>query len=122
MDTKTLQMILLLLANQGMLVGGQVFLKLGMQRISVFEWTWNCMLHGVLLNAWLLIGVVLLIATNLLWLWMLKIYPFSLIYPLTSLGFVFGMLSGMLVFQEIVNWHQWIGVLLVIGGCLLIAK
>lgn len=115
-------MILLLLANQLMMVGGQVLLKFGMQRLGAWQWTWQCMLHGVLLNPGLLVGAVLLIVTNLLWLYMLKIYPFSTIYPLTSLGFVFGMLSGMLIFHETVNWWQWVGVVFVLIGCYCIAR
>lgn len=101
-----IKMILLLLANQLMLIGGQVLLKLGMPH-----------------NYWALgLGVVLLIVTNLLWLYMLKVYPFSTIYPLTSLGFVFGMLSGMLVFGESVSLMQWAGVVLVLIGCYCIAR
>ena len=49
-------------------------------------------------------------------------YPFSQIYPLTSLGFIFGMFSGMLIFHEQVGYLQWIGVILVMVGCYCIAK
>ena len=117
-----IKMILLLLANQLMLIGGQVLLKFGMQRLGSWSWTWSCIWHGVILNPGLLLGAVLLIVTNLLWLYMLKIYPFSTIYPLTSLGFVFGMLSGMLIFHETVTLLQWCGVVFVLIGCYCIAR
>ena len=55
-----------------MLVGGQVLLKLGMQDMGEFLWTWDYILHNVLLNGWLLLGVLLLIAANVFWLWLLK--------------------------------------------------
>ena len=45
-----------------------------------------------------------------------------LIYPLTSLGFVFGMLSGVFIFHETVGYLQWIGVVMVMLGCYFIAK
>ena len=65
--------------------------------------------------------VVFLVAANLFWLWLLKMFPFSLIYPLTSLGFIFGMLSGMFIFHETVTFTQWIGAFMVMGGCYFIA-
>lgn len=117
----TFKMILLMLFQTSMLVGGQVFFKLGMQGIDSIIWSWDFILHQILLNVWLLIGVLFLIGANLFWLWLLKMYPFSVIYPLTSLGFVFGMLSGMLIFHETVTLTQWIGVIMVMGGCYFIA-
>ena len=117
-----IKLLFIALFQAAMLAGGQVLLKLGMQRIEAFTWTWPCILHDVLLNGWLLIGAVLLIAANLFWLWMLNKYPFSIIYPLTSTGIVFGMLAGMLIFHEPVNWLQWAGVVLIMGGCYCIAR
>jgi undecaprenyl phosphate-alpha-L-ara4N flippase subunit ArnE len=105
-----------------LMVLGQLLLKLGMQHVHDFTWTWTCILHQILLNWGLISGVVLLVATNLLWMYMLKIYPFSIIYPLTSVGFVLGMLVGMLFLNETVVWSQWIGVMLIMGGCWFIVK
>ena len=117
----TFKMILLMLLQTSMLVGGQVCFKLGMQGIDSFVWSWDFICHQILLNAWLLIGVVFLVAANLFWLWLLKMFPFSLIYPMTSLGFIFGMLSGMFIFHETVTFTQWIGAFMVMGGCYFIA-
>ncbi len=110
-----------MLLQTSMLVFGQVFLKLGMQQIGSFCWTAEC-ITSVLKNLWLILGLILLVIANLYWLWLLNRFPFSVIYPLTSIGFMVGMLSGMFIFHETVNWMQWLGVCLVIGGCLLIAK
>lgn len=115
-------MIILMLIQTAMLVLGQVFLKLGMRDMGEWQWKGHYILHEVLLNAWLMAAVVLLIAANLFWMWLLNKYPFSQIYPLTSLGFVFGMLSGMFIFHETVGYMQWIGVVMVILGCYFIAK
>ena len=105
-----------------MMVGGQLLLKLGMVKIQNFVWTWDCLFHQIFLNWGLIIGVILLVVTNLLWLYMLKVYPFSIIYPLTSIGFVLGMLGGMWLFGEQVIWTQWIGVVLIMAGCWFIVK
>ena len=115
-------MILLMLLQTAMLVFGQVFLKLGMRDMGAWQWTWSYIWHEVIINAWLMLGVLLLIAANLFWLWLLDKYPFSQIYPLTSLGFVFGMLSGLFIFHEHVGAMQWVGVAMVMLGCYFIAK
>jgi len=115
-------MILLMLLQTAMLVFGQVFLKLGMAKMTEWQWSGSYLWHEVILNAWLMLGVLLLIAANVFWLWLLNRYPFSQIYPLTSLGFVFGMLSGLFIFHETVGYLQWIGVVMVMLGCYFIAK
>lgn len=115
-------MILLMLLQTAMLVFGQVFLKLGMRDMGAWQWTWHYIWNEVILNAWLLIGLVLLVGANLFWLWLLDKFPFSQIYPLTSLGFVFGMLSGVFIFHENVGMMQWVGVVMVMLGCYFIAK
>lgn len=115
-------MILWMLLQTAMLVFGQVFLKLAMRDMDAWQWSWSYIWHQVILNGWMMIGIVLLIAANVFWLWLLNKYPFSQIYPLTSLGFIFGMLSGMMIFHESVNYMQWIGVVMVMAGCYFIAK
>jgi len=117
-----LTMILLMLLQTAMLVFGQVFLKLAMRDMSAWQWSWSYIWHEVILNAWLMVGVLLLIAANVFWLWLLDKFPFSQIYPLTSLGFVFGMLSGVFIFHESVGYLQWAGVVMVMLGCYFIAK
>ncbi|MBQ7632296.1 MAG: EamA family transporter [Paludibacteraceae bacterium] len=117
-----IQMILMMLLQTSMLVFGQVFLKLGMKDMGAWQWSWAYIWHEVILNIWFVLGLVLLVGANVFWLWLLDKYPFSQIYPLTSLGFVFGMLSGVFIFHETVGYLQWIGVVMVMMGCYFIAK
>ncbi len=115
-------MIFLMLLQTASLVLGQVALKLGMRDMPAWQWSWSYMWHEVILNFWLMVAVALLIFANLFWLWLLNKYPFSQIYPLTSLGFIFGMLAGLFIFHEQVGYMQWIGVVMVMLGCYFIAK
>ena len=110
-----------MLLQTAMLAFSQVALKLGMRGLQ-WEWSWSFIWHHVILNAWLMIAIVLMVGANLFWLWLLNKYPLSQVYPLTSLGFIFGMLCGLLVFHETVGFMQWFGVFLVIAGCFCIAK
>ena len=115
-------MVLLMLLQTAMLVFGQVALKLAMQDMPAWQWSWAYIWHEVILNLWMQIAILTLIAANLFWFWLLSKYPFSQIYPLTSLGFIFGMLAGLVIFHESVGYWQWIGVVLVMVGCYCIAR
>ncbi len=103
------------------LSGGQVLLKLAMAQLPKFSWSWSYL--KALMNDWwlLLCGISFGIAT-VLWLYILKHYPFHQAYPLTALGYIFGMVAAMLVFGETVPVGRWVGVLLIVGGCFLIMK
>ena len=43
-------------------------------------------------------------------------------YPMVSLSYIFGMFAAILVFHEQVPLIRWAGVLLIMAGCVLIAK
>lgn len=113
-------MVLLMLLQTATLAFSQVALKLAMANLK-WEWSWSFIWHHVILNAWLMFAILLMIAANLFWLWMLHKYDFSKVYPLTSLGFIFGILAGLFIFHEQVGLMQWIGVAMVVTGCMFIA-
>ena len=56
------------------------------------------------------------------WMYMLKTYPFSVIYPMSSLSFLFGMFIAIIFFKETVVWQQWVGVFFILLGCGFIAR
>ena len=114
-------MVLLMLLQTATLAFSQVALKLAMANLK-WEWSWSFIWHHVLLNAWMMFAILLMILANLFWLYMLHKYDFSKVYPLTSLGFIFGILAGLFIFHEQVGFMQWIGVTLVITGCMFIAE
>ncbi len=103
------------------LASGQVFLKLAMNRMGSFEWTWNYF-KDLLLN-WPLAacGAGFGIAT-VLWLYMLKNFDFSLAYPVTSLSYIFGMLAAAFIFHESIPATRWIGVLFIVIGVFFMVK
>jgi drug/metabolite transporter (DMT)-like permease len=59
---------------------------------------------------------------SVLWMYILKNFPFSIAYPMISLSYVIGMFSAIYFFHEDVSVSKWIGVLLIMGGCILITK
>lgn len=103
------------------LSGGQVLLKLAMEKMGKFEWTW-AYFKTLLTNWWLLACGISFSICTVLWLYILKKFPFSQAYPLTSLSFVFGMIAAWLVFGESIPLSRWLGLILVVSGCFLIMK
>ena len=117
---KIVYLLLFMLVQQAASVAGQLLLKMGMASVSPFTWTWHNV-GGLFSNLYLQSGLWLLIGANVFWLWLLNRFAFSLVYPLTSLGFVFSVISGMIVFHEHVAPIHWIGVVLIMAGCFCIA-
>lgn len=104
-----------------LLCGGQVFLKFALMRMPAFAWTkafWGSLLINWQFAA---CGICFALA-SLLWMWIVKVFPFSMAYPMVSLSYVFGMLAAILFFHEEVSLTKWIGVGCIILGCLLVAK
>ena len=118
---KTSYLLLFMLVQQAMSVVGQLLLKMGMAAESPFTWTGRNVGH-LFLNLHLQFGLWLLIGANVFWLWLLNKYAFSLVYPLTSLGVVFSVLTGMIILRGHVSPIHWVGLVLIMAGCYCIAK
>ena len=115
-------MILAFAAGQSLLLAaGQVFLKIGLGRMGDVSLSWKFV--AAQLGNWPLAaaGGCMGVAT-LLWVYMLRRFEFGVVYPMTSLGYVFGMLAAAAIFNEHIPATRWIGVALVIAGVVLIAK
>lgn len=116
-----MRLILLALIQSLFLCGGQILMKLALQAMGTFSWSWR-FFGRQLLNWWWLGCGISFTAAGLLWMYILKHYPFSQAYPLSSLAYVFGMVASMFVFREQVSWMQWAGVLLIMAGCYCVAQ
>lgn len=53
--------------------------------------------------------------------WLLSKYDASLIWPLTSLGFVVTALAAKIILHEQVSWVRWAGVFLIMCGAALVS-
>ncbi len=116
-----LRLLILSVIQSVFLCGGQVLLKLAMAKMGEFSWTGKFFL-AQLTNWWFLgCGISFAVAT-VLWLYILKNYPFGVAYPLSSMTYLLGLVAALLVFHEPVSASQWVGVLLIMAGCVLIAK
>jgi undecaprenyl phosphate-alpha-L-ara4N flippase subunit ArnE len=114
-------MILLSTVQSLFLAFGQVALKFAMNRAAGASFTW-LFLRGQLTNWWWLASGGCMAAATLLWLYLIKHYNFSMVYPMISISYIFGMLAAIFIFHETVPLIRWLGVLLIMGGVILIAK
>ena len=111
----------LAIAQSLLLAAGQMFLKLALRDMGTPAWQWR-FIASQLTNWWWLATGASLAASALLWMYILRRYPFSMAYPLTSMSYAFGMVAAMAVFHESVGPQRWLGVALIMAGCCLIAK
>ncbi|HBZ34442.1 MAG TPA: hypothetical protein DEO38_05005 [Bacteroidales bacterium] len=116
-----IRLITITLTQSILLCAAQVLLKHALLIMGHVTASWT-FVRSLLTNWWLLASGITFTLASLLWMYLLKNYPFSIAYPLSSLTYVFGMLCATVIFHENVRVAQWIGVLLIISGCALIAK
>ena len=116
-----MRLLLISIIQSILLCSGQVLLKLALQRMGAFSWTLDFFSRN-LTNWWFLACGICYGCATTLWLYIIKNFPFSMAYPMVSLSYVFGMFAAMLVFHEQVPTVRWLGVLLIMAGCVLIAK
>jgi len=115
------KILLYSLVQSTLLVGGQVFLKFALMRMPAFGWTRTFWLS--LLSNWQFAACGLFFgAASLLWMYIVKVFPFSMAYPMVSLSYVMGMLAAIMFFHEEVSAVRWLGVAFIVLGCFLIAK
>jgi undecaprenyl phosphate-alpha-L-ara4N flippase subunit ArnE len=66
-------------------------------------------------------GLAFIIAGGI-WVTMLKRLEFSILYPMISMSYIFGLIAARLVFHEQVSVLRWLGAVVIIAGVILISK
>jgi drug/metabolite transporter (DMT)-like permease len=115
--TKVLTVLLIALVLEAI---GVVFLSRGLkeigepEKVSVVE-VWRVVRRGVA-NPSILLGVALETVFFGALLYLLSQRDVSLIWPLTSLGFVLTAVAARLILHEEIHWTRWLGVALIVIG------
>ena len=115
------RVVILAIAQSALLACGQVFLKFGLERMLPFAWS-RAFWSSALLNWPFALSGILFGSSSVLWMYIVKHYPLSVAYPMISLSYVFGLIAAIVFFHESVEAYKWVGVMLIIGGCCLIAR
>lgn len=114
-------LIPLAILQSALLVACQLLQKMALNRAGDFSWSWHWF-YRFFANFYMIGSGLCFIATAVCWLYMLKRFPFSTVYPMLSLAYVMGMLAAMIFFHEQIPLTRWIGIALIIAGCIFIAK
>lgn len=104
-----------------LLSGGQVLMKYGLMKAGAFSFTLDYF-QRLLINWQFICCGICYGAGSVLWMYIIKHFPFSMAYPMVSLSYVFGMFAAIIFFHEEIPLVRWIGVFMILTGCVLIAK
>jgi undecaprenyl phosphate-alpha-L-ara4N flippase subunit ArnE len=114
--------ILLVVLQALSLASGQAMFKLFVDKLGEGGWAFQNLKATSINNWWILTLMVLFFGTSFaLWAYVLKKMDFSQVYPLSSVSFIFGMFLAFFLFQESIPFTRWIGVVLIVVGCVLIS-
>lgn len=105
---------------------GQISMKKGMNQLERIESIEKLLNPGTLIkileNPYVLCGLLLYTIAALLWLGALSTLDVSYMYPLLSLAYVITAVFALFYLEETLPIGRWIGIALVIIGCILITK
>lgn len=121
----TLQTLLLILVSVSLSAAAQISFKLGVTsaeaQVSTSSSGVMSLLHA-LLTPGVLGGLALYGLGTLLWLSALGRVEVSQAYPFVGLGFILTSLLGYALFGEALGLQRLLGILLVIGGIVVVAR
>lgn len=100
---------------------GQMTLKIALERMPQFSWTAAFGLD-LLTNWWFMFSGILFAGASILWMYILKHFPLGMAYPMASMSYVFALIFATVFLHETVAWNRWIGVALIMAGCIFVAK
>ena len=119
-----LRTLLLILVVIVCTVAGQLFLKQGMGKVGrVGEQQMADLprlLGTILTNPFVMFAIPLYAGSFLLWTVVLSRLPLSIAYPMIALNYVLIPLLARLIFKETISVQQWVGILLISTGVLLV--
>ena len=114
------KLIIIAIIQSAFLAVAQYFMKIGVERVVEYSMTWAYFRSD--LNWQLGLSLLLYIIAMIIYLFMLKNYDLSIVYPLTSISYIFTILLAMFLLGETVSVIRWVGILLVMLGVGMIAK
>lgn len=115
-----LRLLALALVQSALLALGQVTLKVSLQQLGVFSWSW-AFFSRVFTCVWFALCGLCFALSSVLWMYIVKHFPLSQAYPLISLSYVMGMLAAVFIFHEAVPLIRWVGVALIMVGVVLVS-
>ncbi len=102
---------------------GELFFKMGMNRIGGFEFSGRALgavLPRVLRNPFIWLGFVGFGLGALFWLAVLSRVPLSIAYPILALSYFVVVIEARLFLRERVTWRRMLGVTIIVIGVVIV--
>jgi drug/metabolite transporter (DMT)-like permease len=104
---------------------GQISMKSGMNQIGEIGslgqlFKFDTLFH-IFTNPRVLVGILFYGISGILWLGALSTLNVSFMYPFMSLAYVITAIAAFIFLKENITLLHWAGILMVVGGCFLIA-
>jgi len=105
---------------------GQILLKKGMNQIgaitSVQQMLDFSLLLKVFTNVFVITGILCFGLMLIFWMFALSGLDISSTYPFTSIVYILTAFAALLFLKENISLIQWVGMFLIVGGCILLAN
>ena len=118
---KILDFILVLIST-GLLVINQIAIKFWLSNKGITVWPINLHFFKSLFSFEILISFLAIGISGFIWVSLLKKVEFSILYPMISTSYIFGLLTAVWIFKESVPPIRWVGVIVIILGVFLITR
>ncbi|MDD3776890.1 MAG: EamA family transporter [Actinomycetota bacterium] len=118
--------VTLILISVAIAVGGQILLKIGMNRIGALDFNGLGSLVrlflAVIKSPIVIIGLFLYVISAALWLIVLSAVDLSFAYPFIGLTYVFVLVLSKFILKEDVNPLRWAGAAIITVGVIVISR
>jgi drug/metabolite transporter (DMT)-like permease len=115
----------LIISAVAMSAVGQIALKIAVERAqlkgAIAAGVFSAV-EAVIGTPMLWVGISVYLGSVVLWLWALSEADLSIAYPFVSLGFVLTMLFAAVILKEAVTPLKLTGTMLIVLGCVLVAR
>ncbi len=112
--------VLLILLSISIAVGGQVLLKIGIDRVGISDFSSMKVIldlfSGVIKSPLILTGLFLYFISAAIWLIVLSTVDLSFAYPFLGLSYVMVLVLSKFILKEDVNPVRWIGAVVISRG------
>lgn len=119
-----LRMVEWVLLASGVLAGalGAILLKMGARSLNLNGGTWASQLVCAIRTPSILLGLLLYLIPTVLWIWLLRTIPLTVLQPILSLSYVLTALLALWILHEPVPLQRWLGMGLIMMGILMVSR
>jgi drug/metabolite transporter (DMT)-like permease len=76
----------------------------------------------LIINPYIIAGVIMSVAGLFMWLGAMSQFKLSYLYAIGSLSYIVVALLSLFILGESIAWKQWLGVAVIISGCVLMSR